>query len=252
MASKAKRSGPPAVLCIGGLDPSGGAGILADAEAVWAAGGRPLCAATAITIQSHKGVRGFEPLKPQLVLSQVAVLLEDEAPAAIKLGMLADSAIAFGLGALLGHHVKVPIVVDPVLRSSSGAILFVGNARTGYDPLLELGPILTPNLIEAEKLTGAAVIMNKKDMEAVANRLLGLGASAAVLKGGHLTAKTSPDIVVDGKGSHWLEGSRLPGSARGTGCRFAAALATRLALGDKPLAAAKFAKAYVRKQLSGD
>jgi hydroxymethylpyrimidine/phosphomethylpyrimidine kinase len=242
-----KRAGPPTILCIGGLDPSGGAGILADAEAVWAAGGRPLCAATAITIQSHKGVRGFEPLKPQLVLSQVAVLLEDERPAAVKLGMLADSAIAFALGALLGHHFKGPLVVDPVLKSSSGAALFVGNARTGYEPLLALGPVLTPNLIEAEKLTGAAVVMTKKDMELVAARVLGLGAEAVVLKGGHLTAKTSPDVLADAKGVHWLEGSRLPGVARGTGCRFAAAMATRLALGDKRLEAARFAKALVRK-----
>jgi hydroxymethylpyrimidine/phosphomethylpyrimidine kinase len=206
--------------------------------------------ATAITIQSHKGVRGFEPLKPQLVLSQVAVLLEDEAPAAVKLGMLADSQIAFALGAVLGHHFKGPLVVDPVLRSSSGATLFVGSARTGYEPLLALGPILTPNLIEAEKLTGAAVIMDKPEMEAVAKRLLGMGPSAVVVKGGHLKAKTSPDLLVDAKGEHWLEGARLPGTARGSGCRFAAAMATRLALGDKRPEAAKFAKALVRKQFA--
>ncbi|HUB06683.1 MAG TPA: hydroxymethylpyrimidine/phosphomethylpyrimidine kinase [Myxococcales bacterium] len=242
----------PAVLCIGGLDPSGGAGLLADAEAVWAAGGRPLCAATAITIQSHKGVRGFELLKPQLVVSQVAVLLDDEKPAAVKLGMLGDSAIAFALGAVLGHRVKAPIVVDPVLRSTSGAALFAGAARRGYEPLLELGPVLTPNVIEAEKLTGAPVVTGKAEMEATAARVLALGCRAVVLKGGHLEAKTSPDYVLDAKKGHWLDAKRLPGSARGSGCRFASALATKLALGESLLEAARYAKAYVRKGFAAD
>jgi hydroxymethylpyrimidine/phosphomethylpyrimidine kinase len=240
----------PAVLCIGGLDPSGGAGLLADVEAVWAAGGRPLCAATAITIQSHKGVRGFELLKPQLVVSQVAVLLDDEKPAAIKIGMLGDSAIAFALGAVLGHRVKAIIVIDPVLRSTSGATLFAGNARRGYEPLLALGPVLTPNVIEAEKLTGAEVIMNKADMESVAARVLALGCDGVVLKGGHLEAKTSPDYVLDAKKGQWLDGKRLEGSMRGSGCRFASALATKLAQGDKLVEAARFAKAFVRKSLA--
>ncbi|MHB8417132.1 MAG: hydroxymethylpyrimidine/phosphomethylpyrimidine kinase [Myxococcales bacterium] len=240
----------PAVLCIGGLDPSGGAGLLADAEAVWAGGGRPMCAATAITIQSREGVRGFELLSPQLVLSQVAVLLDDEKPAAIKLGMLGDAAIAFALGALLGHRVKAPLVVDPVLRSTSGAALFAGNARRGYEPLLALGPILTPNVLEAEKLTGAPVVTSKAEVEAAAARVLALGCRAVVLKGGHLEGKSSPDYVLNGKRGSWLDGKRLPGRSRGSGCRFASALAARLALGDGPLEAARFAKAYVRKRFA--
>ncbi len=241
----------PAVLCIGGLDPSAGAGLLADAEAVWAAGARPLCAATAVTIQSRKGVRGFELLSPQLVLSQVAVLLEDEKPAAVKLGMLGNSAMAFALGAVLRHRVKAPIVVDPVLRSSSGATLFSGNARRGYEPLFSLGPILTPNVVEAERLTGAGAVTGKAEMEAVADRVLALGCRAVVLKGGHLEGKRSPDYVLDAKKGQWLAGTRLRGTARGTGCRFASALAAKLALGESLVDSARFAKAYVRRAFAG-
>ncbi|MHB1846674.1 MAG: bifunctional hydroxymethylpyrimidine kinase/phosphomethylpyrimidine kinase [Deltaproteobacteria bacterium] len=236
-----------AVLCVGGLDPSGGAGLLADAEAVTAAGARPLCAATAITVQTSRGVRRAVPLPAGLVKDQAAALLEDERPAVVKLGMLGDPATARALARLLAES-RLPLVVDPVVRSTSGARLFLGDPLAGYRPLLALGPILTPNVAEAALLLGCAEAKDRRGMREQGQGLLALGARAVVLKGGHLGGAKSPDLVLgEGGEERWLEGARLRGAARGTGCRFASALAGRLALGEALSEAAEFAKRWVRR-----
>jgi hydroxymethylpyrimidine/phosphomethylpyrimidine kinase len=239
----------PAVLCIGGLDPSGGAGLLADSWAVQAAGGRPLCAATAITEQTARGVRAVHPLSVAWITGQVEALLEDEQPRAIKLGMLATAGIAGALAELLRRkRRRPPLVIDPVLRPTRGAALFRGEAPRAYRPLLALAGIVTPNLAEAEALAGVDPISDRTGMRAAGERLLAAGASVVIVKGGHLRG-AALDLVLTGSGARWLSGSRLPGTARGTGCRFASALATRLALGDEPVRAARLAKQLVRAYL---
>ncbi len=240
-----------ALLCVGGLDPSGGAGLLADAEAAIAAGARPLCAATAATVQTTRGVRRIAPLPAKLVCDQVAALLEDEAPSAVKLGMLGDPAIARALTPLL-REAGLPLVVDPVVRSTSGATLLFGEALAGYRPLLSLGPVLTPNLPEAAILLGEPEARDRASMERQARALLGLGATAVVLKGGHLGGVRAPDLLIEGGAPpRWLDGARLRRRARGTGCRFASALAARLGHGDGLAEASRFAKRLVRGYLRG-
>jgi hydroxymethylpyrimidine/phosphomethylpyrimidine kinase len=241
---------PPAVLCIGGLDPSGGAGILADAWAIRSAGGRPLCAATAITEQTHRGVRGIYALPPEWVTSQVEALLEDERPRAIKVGMLATPRIARALANLFRKTRRLPkLVIDPVLNATSGASLFRGAAPTAYRPLLALAEVITPNLAEAAALTGSATISERGGMRIAADRLLRLGPAAVIVKGGHLRGSTAMDLVLTPSGPSWLSAQRVPSTAHGTGCRFASALAARLALGEGPIAAARFAKRLVRSYL---
>jgi hydroxymethylpyrimidine/phosphomethylpyrimidine kinase len=237
-----------AVLCIGGLDPSGGAGLLADAEAVWAAGARPLAAATAITVQSRRGVAKVVVLAPALVVAQVEQLLDDEAPAAVKLGMLGNAAVARALaGALANRLGKRPLVIDPVLRSTSGAALFRGNARRDYRALFALARVVTPNVLEAEELLGQRLAAATREEQA--GRLAEALGTALILKGGHL-AGSADDLVFDAGRITRLAARRLPGTRRGTGCRFASFLAVRLAQGEGLVPGARAAKEHVRKYLA--
>jgi hydroxymethylpyrimidine/phosphomethylpyrimidine kinase len=232
----------PAVLVLAGLDPSGGAGLLADAEAVREAGARPLCVATALTVQTTKRARDWKPVPVELVLEQARALLEEEPVAAIKAGMLGTSAMARALAEL---QPKLPLVIDPVLRASSGASLFEGEPRE----LLIRGSIVTPNLAEAQRLLGLpALPASAEAMAGAARELVRLGAKAALIKGGHLSGEAI-DVLFDGAEVHELRGARLANDRRGTGCRLASALAARLALGDDLLSAARAAKELVRRYL---
>ena len=132
-----------------------------------------------------------------------------------------------------------------MLAASGGEPLFSG-PPSGYAPLLALSPVLTPNLLEARALSGAG---SAAGPVLLARRLLSRGASAVIVKGGHLSGPTSPDWVLDATGARCLPGRRLAARARGTGCRFASSLATRLAAGESLLAAARFAKIAVRRYL---
>jgi hydroxymethylpyrimidine/phosphomethylpyrimidine kinase len=243
----------PAVLCIGGLDPSGGAGLLADVEAVRAAGGRALAVATALTVQSRRGVSRVVPISPALVVAQVERLLDDEAPAALKLGMLATGAVARALARCLARRLGPrPLVIDPVFRSTSGAVLFRGRPRQDYAALFDLAQVVTPNLAEAEQLLGRTVGAQRREREQAAVELASLTGSAIVLKGGHfpsLGRGQADDVVVDAGTTTWLAGHRLRGSRRGTGCRFASVIAARLARGDDVISATRAAKKHVRRYL---
>jgi hydroxymethylpyrimidine/phosphomethylpyrimidine kinase len=237
----------PCVLVLAGLDPSGGAGLLADAEAVRESGARPLCVATALTVQTSRAARNFAPVPAALVEQQARALLEEEPVAAVKLGMLATPALAAAALAIAGEA-RVPLVVDPVLRASSGAPLFDGDARAAYLPLFA-GAVVTPNLGEAAALLGlAAPPADVASMAEAARALVALGARAALVKGGHLEGE-AVDVLCEGAALHELRAARLAAGARGTGCRLASALAARLALGDSLLGAARFAKLLVRRYL---
>ena len=241
----------PAILCIGGLDPSGSAGLLADADAVKDSGGRPLAVATAWTVQTHRGVRAFRSVPTPLILAQLETLFQDEAPAAVKLGMLGRAEVAMALTRFLRRRLGArPLVVDPVLRASSGAPLFRGDPEA-YAGLFKLSTAVTPNLIEAAALLNwkAGVVWNRAMMARAAGELLALGPRAVVLKGGHLEGGRSDDLLVDGFGERWFRAARLDREARGTGCRFASALATSLGRGEPLAAATSHAKKLVRRYL---
>src|SRR3954451_3249488 len=144
----------PCVLVIAGFDPSGGAGILADAEAIRAVGGRPLCVATALTVQTTRAVKRWEPVAAAIVHESAHALMLEENVRAIKIGMIADAKVAEAILKIVSPRPDLPIVVDPVLESSSGMLLFKGKleqARAAYLSLAKHG-MITPNLPEAAAL----------------------------------------------------------------------------------------------------
>jgi hydroxymethylpyrimidine/phosphomethylpyrimidine kinase len=229
--------GEPAVLVLAGLDPSGGAGLLADAFAIRDMGARPLCVATALTVQTARAARRYECVGAVLIADSVRALLDEEDVRAIKIGMVGNAANARAIRDLLPGG--IPVVVDPVLRASSGASLFDGPPQA----LLELarGAVFTPNLPEAEMLLGGG--------PADAQKLLALGPRAVLLKGGH--AQGDPvDVLATETGIARFTAPRIPGTRRGTGCRLSSALAAGLAAGASLPDAVTAARAYVRRYLS--
>lgn len=248
------RPSPPRVLVLAGLDPSGGAGLLADAETIRAEGGRPLACATAITVQTSRAVRRFQALAAGLVIEQAAALLEEDGPiAAVKLGMLGSPENAAAIAELLARDGRldgVPWVIDPVLKASSGTEL--GATTTAYAPLLaRASVIVTPNVPEAAALAGRPIPTDEAGLLECGRALLARGPGAVIAKGGHLPG-APVDLVIDLRGVTRLAGVRRSGTRRGTGCRFASALATALALGASLDEAARAAKTHVASYLDTD
>ncbi|HWE25747.1 MAG TPA: bifunctional hydroxymethylpyrimidine kinase/phosphomethylpyrimidine kinase, partial [Myxococcales bacterium] len=174
------------MLVLAGLDPSGGAGLLADAEAVRAAGARPLCVATALTAQTTRRMHGFQPLAPALALQTAQALLEEEPVGAIKIGMLGTSAMARAVAELL-QRAGLPVVVDPVLAASSGAALFQGGPGAAREAYSALWPsaLITPNAAEARVLLDLEEEpRDVSALERAARELVRRGAKAALVKGG--------------------------------------------------------------------
>ena len=226
---------PPAVLVLAGLDPSGGAGLLADAEAIRALGARPLCVATALTVQTTRAARSFKAVDAALIADSVRALLEEEDVRAVKIGMVGDASNARAIRALLPQ--KMPVVVDPVLAASSGNPLFSGSPRELLD--LARGALLTPNIAEAEALL---------EGPADARMLLDRGPAAVLLKGGHLPGPPTDVLALPGNTESFAAG-RIPVTARGTGCRLASAIAAGLARGKPMREAVIDARRYVREYL---
>jgi hydroxymethylpyrimidine/phosphomethylpyrimidine kinase len=212
-------------------------------------GGRPQAVATAITAQSARRVSRLAPLAPRLVTAQAEQLFDDDPPQVVKLGMLGDAGIARALARLLQRRLgRRPLVIDPVLRASSGATLFRGHAGRDYAALFEAAQVVTPNLSEAAHLLGERIGETASDRAEAARELSRLLRCAIVLKGGH-AARDADDLVAVEDEVHVLRAKRVRAERRGTGCRFASALATRLGHGDDVLTATRAAKAYVRRYL---
>ena len=241
------------LLTIAGFDPTSGAGITADLAVMAAHGFSGTSAITALTIQSTAGVQATHPVAADILSASLACLCDDLPPAGIKLGMLATRENVKAVANLLATRGPgLPIVLDPVTRSSSGAALL---SPEGLDALkvLLLPRIkwITPNLQELSLLSGLPV-EDAGDAEQAATLLaerwphLGI-----VATGGHL--ETPDDLVLaPGEPAVWLEGTRLPGrSPHGTGCAFSTALLCGLVAGKPAVAAAREAKAYVAGAIAG-
>jgi len=222
---------PSCVLVVGGSDSSGGAGMARDIETIAALGGRTCVAVTAVTVQTHHAVRQVETLDADLVAAQMRAALEANPVASIKIGMLATAAIVSAVASVLRDHPHLPVVIDPVLVSSSGGILLAGDAVESlkYD-LLPLCNLVTPNLPELAVLIGA-LRPAQTDDEAIAQaRLLLFGHNAVLVKGGHAAGVQSTDLLVHADGTVVrFEAPRLSAGMRGTGCMLASAIATHLA-----------------------
>lgn len=233
----------PSILVLAGLDPSGGAGLLADAEAVRTSGGSPLCVATALTVQTRARAYSFQPVAAELVREAARRLLEEEPVRAVKIGMIGNAAVGGAIEELLAG-VEAPVVIDPVLAASSGAPLFAGTPEEAREAYLRLarGRIITPNLPEAEALLGAPPD---------AGSLLAKGPRAVLLKGGHAGGDVVVDVLaVRGGRPESFSAPRLPQTARGTGCRLASALATWLGRGKELREAVLEARALVRSYIA--
>lgn len=235
------------MLIIAGSDSGGGAGIQADTKTVLALGGYAATAITALTAQNTVGVHGVLPVPPAFVRQQIEVVLDDIGADAIKTGMLGDAAMVQAVAAVLRQRGEgIPVVIDPVMVAKGGARL-LDDAALGAvrDDLLPLATLLTPNIPEAEALTGFAIPDHPTARRAV-QVLLDLGAPAVLLKGGHLPGAVLQDLLATADGIVVIESRRIDTvHTHGTGCTLASAVATGLAQGMDLPDAVRRATAYV-------
>lgn len=235
------------LLSIGGLDPTGGSGILADARTAWHHEMHPAGVATALTAQGEQGVTWWEPVDPTRVVEQLSGVLFGSPVAAVKVGMLGTTDLVSPLVATLRRSTQVPLVLDPVLAASSGESLLSGDLAE-LVPLLRLATVVTPNWPELSALTGRE-LRGMADVQAAARDLRDAGAQAVLVKGGH--AEGPPvDVLYDGIRYYEFAANRVPVQhVRGTGCALATALACRLGLGTSLPEAVSAAKAYLTQRL---
>jgi hydroxymethylpyrimidine/phosphomethylpyrimidine kinase len=221
------------VLIIAGLDPSGGAGLLADAHVVAQHGFHVAGAVTALTEQDSVMCSWMHPTDPSMVSNQIARLVDDFEIRAVKIGMLANPEMAMAVARSIKRLAdnRVPIVVDPVLRATRGIPLLEGNAKQALAPLLALATVVTPNLDELATLTADHVAHDADSMRTQARRLRQFGPRSVLAKGGHLEGDIV-DVLVDDEGDTMIKGERIEGvTPHGTGCALSSEIACRLAFG---------------------
>ena len=241
------------VLIIAGSDSGGGAGIQADIKTVSMLDAYASTAVTALTAQNTEGVFGVLPIPPDFVRRQIEVVLDDIGADAIKTGMLHDLPVIETIAAALSERAAgIPIVVDPVMVAKGGARLIDPDALEGLKRLLiARAAILTPNLPEAEILTGAT-IGNLEEMRTAGQSLLALGCRSVLMKGGHLSGLTVPDVLVTPRGVRVWESPRLvTRHTHGTGCTLASAIAAGLAQRLDIEGAVDRARDYVQRAIAG-
>ena len=237
-------------LTIAGSDSGGGAGIQADLKTFGALGVFGTSAITAVTAQNTVRVSRIQEIEPQLVAEQIDAVAEDIGVDAAKTGMLASRPIARAVAAALKRHAIPNLVVDPVMVSKTGARLLDEDAiATLKTEILPLAEIVTPNIPEAEVLSGRK-ISDAETMRDAARRILDLGPARVVIKGGHSDSPNVVDLYYDGKSFEELKAERVQTrSTHGTGCTFSAAIAAYLAHGLPPLDAVARAKEFLTAAL---
>ncbi len=236
------------VLVVAGSDSGGGAGIQGDIKTITVLGGYAATAITALTAQNTLGVHAVHPVPAGFVVRQIEVVLEDIGADCIKIGMLADAGIIAAVASCLSRQAAgIPVVLDPVMVAKGGASLLDPAALDALkNGLLPLAGVITPNLPEAERLTGMK-IENVEAMHAAARTLLDLGVPAVLLKGGHLPGRQVVDILATRQGIEAFADDRIESRhTHGTGCTLASAIATGLAQGMALRDAVLRARAYVR------
>lgn len=232
----------PTVLCFSGLDPSGGAGLQADIEAIGQSGAHAAIACTALTVQNSQQVFGFEATSKTLLLAQANAVVNDLPIRCVKSGMLGTTDNIAALADFLREHPDYYYVLDPVLVANSGGSL--GDQATlvkAFVELIPLATLLTPNTVELRALTG------EDDLELATQKLFSMGAKAVLVKGGH---EDTPDhirnaLYIDGELISETRCPRLEGEYHGSGCSLASFIAGRLALGDELQAAVNHAETWL-------
>jgi hydroxymethylpyrimidine/phosphomethylpyrimidine kinase len=234
---------PPILLTIAGFDPSCGAGTAADLKTFAAHGCYGVAAITALTVQNTQGVEDVHNTPSATLKAQLEVLAKDCNIAAVKIGMLGNRGNAAIVAEFLDAHTFAHVVHDPVMKSSSGReLLDAAGVKFLAAELLKRASVITPNVPEAEILTGLT-IKDVADMEAAARKIVEMGARAVIVKGGHMGRPT--DVLFDGTDMVTLPGERVnEEQLHGTGCTFASALAAHLAVGRGLLESKAIEKAY--------
>lgn len=240
------RRSSPAVLVIAGSDSSGGAGLQRDLAVLTAEGVGHASAITAITAQTDLSVLAIHHVPVAVVRGQIAAAFEGRDIRAVKIGMLGTRGIATAVAACLAPWRDIPIVLDPVLMSSSGQALIDGE---GYDAmralLFPMAALVTPNIPELATLCGGSPATSEREIVAQAMQLLELGVKAVLAKGGHGKGDASVDLLVTRDAVVRLASPRLGISMRGTGCALSTALAAGLARGTPLPEACRSAKERV-------
>ncbi len=238
-------------LTIAGSDSGGGAGIQADLKTFSALGVYGTSAITAITAQNTRGVFAVETVSPAVVRAQIAAVLDDIPPQAIKIGMLASPEIVAAVAAALEGY-RGPVVLDPVMVAKSGDALLTEEAEVALiERLLPRADVLTPNLPEAARLLGCSPAGNAEETEAQGRALLRLGARAVVMKGGHAEGPNCIDRLITASGIATMQQRRLATrNTHGTGCSLSSAIAAELARGASVMDAVQRAQAWLHGAIS--
>jgi hydroxymethylpyrimidine/phosphomethylpyrimidine kinase len=237
-------------LTIAGSDSSGGAGIQADLKTLLAHHVYGMSAVTALTAQNTTGVRSILTVTPEFLGDQLDAVFTDIAPDAVKVGMVPEASLIDVIAERLARYGAKNVVVDPVMIATSGARLIDAEAAGALaEKLFPLAAVITPNIPEAEALTGMA-IRSREDMEAAARRLADTYETAVLLKGGHRLSDAD-DVLADGRDLRWYRGRRIDNpNTHGTGCTLSSAIAAGLAKGHSLGDAVEEAKAYVSGALA--
>jgi hydroxymethylpyrimidine/phosphomethylpyrimidine kinase len=239
---------PPVVLTIAGFDPSSGAGITADIKTIAAHECYGISCITALTVQSTRGVRRVEPVDAKMVADTLGELVSDFTVEAVHIGMLGSGEVVKAVADFLGQAALPHVVLDSILKSSSGAdLLSAAGTRLLIEKLLPLAELVTPNLDEAAAMTGLPVT-NVGEMREAATRLHSLGSANVVVTGGHLDRAIDLLSFTTARGIEtevFKADRQRSNSTHGTGCAFATALACHLAHGRGLPEAVLLSKAYI-------
>lgn len=238
------------VLTIAGFDPSAGAGVLADIKTIAAFGCYGAAALTSVTHQNTRGVFGADHLSATSVVAQLRALFDDFDIASVKTGMLPSREVIEAVATTLSEKNISRLVVDPVIRSTSGYDLIDEQAaRSLIEYLFPLASVVTPNRAEAERLTGLRI----EDMETMtksARMIRDLGARAVLIKGGDMEGQAAVDLLVDASGENFYSAERIHSrNTHGTGCALSSALASLLAFGYPLKEAVPIAKRYITEAI---
>jgi hydroxymethylpyrimidine/phosphomethylpyrimidine kinase len=247
--SKSKRKSIASALTIAGSDSGGGAGIQADLKTFAAFGVHGLSAITAVTAQNPGEVRNIQGIEPRVVKDQMSAVMDAFKPSAIKTGMLYSAEITHEVAKALKRS-TAKLVIDPVMISTSGALLLKQDAIEELVKFLPQASLLTPNLPEAEYLLKTE-IRSHEAMRAAARELYRLHGAAILLKGGHLKGSSAVDIFYDGGTELLLESPYIKSiSTHGTGCTYSAAITAGLALGFSLERAVVRAKTFITQAIA--
>jgi hydroxymethylpyrimidine/phosphomethylpyrimidine kinase len=242
----------PAVLVIAASDSSGGAGITRDVQVLADFSIDALCVVTAVTAQSDSRLLGVHHIPPEVIRAQIAAAFETRTAGAIKIGMLGTRATVEAVVDTLPQSGAIPLVLDPVLVSSSGGLLLDAGGRDAMRrKLFPRAALVTPNVPEAAALLDADTATSEDVLIDQAKSLLALGPQAVLIKGGHMSGAEAVDLLVSRThGLQKIPSPRLHATKRGTGCTLASAIAAGVASGMSLFAACVQAKRYVLQRLA--